>query len=91
MVPSIESKCCNFSIEKIAKNIDSLIFSKHKKSYIAKKMGVKPQTLHNIVESLYHGKNVGIDTINRIAIAGDVTCEELLAQEEINIEVKEES
>ena len=89
MVPSIESKCYNFSIEKIAKNIDSLIFSKYKKSYIAKKMGVKPQTLHRIVESLYHGKNVGIDTINRIAIAGDVTCEELLAQEEINAEEKE--
>lgn len=74
---------CEFSIEKIAKNIDVLIFSKHKKAHIAEKMGVKPQTLHNIMKSIRNGKNVGIETIKKIAIAGEVTCEELLAQEEI--------
>lgn len=72
-----------FSIEKIAKNIDALIFSKHRKAYIAEKMGIKPQSLHNIIKSIRNGKNVGIETIRKIAIAGDVTCEELLAQEEI--------
>lgn len=73
-----------FSIKKIAENIDALIFSKYRKVDIAKKMGIKPQTLNTIIVSLNSGKNVGIETINRIAIAGDVTCEELLAQEEIN-------
>lgn len=72
-----------FSIKKIAENIDTLILSKHKKADIAKKMEIKPQSLHVILKRLHEGKNIGIDTINRIAIAGEVTCEELLAQEEI--------
>lgn len=80
-----------FSIKRIAENIDTLILSKHKKAEIAKKMEIKPQSLHVILKRLHEGKNVGIETIKKIAIAGGITCEELLAQEEPKEEILKEN
>lgn len=80
-----------FSIRRIAKNIDTLILSKHKKAEIARKIGIKPQSLHVILKSLHEGKNVGIGTIRKIAVAGGITCEELLAQEGAKEEILREN
>lgn len=69
-----------FSIKKIGENIETLILTKMKKSELAKRMGVKPQTLQVFFKRINSNGNIEIRTIEKIAAAGGVTLQELLNQ-----------
>ncbi|MGL5023700.1 helix-turn-helix domain-containing protein [Cetobacterium sp.] len=64
--------------QKIYLNIENKILSKYKKIELAKKMGIKPQTLNTILNNIKTGK-ANLKTLERIANAGEIKTEELLS------------
>lgn len=64
--------------EKITNNLKTKVFNKYKKTEIAKRMGVQPQTLNTILKNLKNG-GITTKTLERLAAAGEISCEELLS------------
>lgn len=65
------------SSKKILNNLEIKVFNRFKKIEIAKKMGIKPQTLNTILNNLKKG-GTNLKTIERLAAAGEIKVEELL-------------
>ncbi|WP_281699688.1 helix-turn-helix domain-containing protein [Cetobacterium somerae] len=63
--------------EKIINNLDTKVFDKLTKTEVAKRMGIKPQSLNTILKNLKRG-GVNLKTLERLAAAGEIKCEELL-------------
>lgn len=64
----------------ILRNIENKILNTQSKCELANKMGVKPPTLYKILERLSTGKGVTTTTLNKIAIAAGISCQELLTE-----------
>lgn len=63
--------------EKIYNNIETKIFYKYPKAEVARKMGIKPQSLNTILKNIKEGRKVTLDSIERIAKAGEINYKEL--------------
>ncbi|MBR8702281.1 MULTISPECIES: helix-turn-helix domain-containing protein [Fusobacterium] len=64
----------------VRSNIEKKILTKTTKKELAKKIGITPQTLNTILENMSKKKNCTVASINKIAIAGKISCEELLTE-----------
>lgn len=66
-----------FNHEVIYKNLSEKVFTKMKKTELARKMKILPQSLNSILNNLKKGNSCRISTLDRISEASGVSVEEL--------------
>lgn len=67
-------------VKLIKRNIENKILTKMSKRELATKMGIKPQSLNTILQSMSKKNNCTVATINKIAVAAELDCKELLTE-----------